>query len=276
MSMGRMISTGWAREEGIIISPVSIPVISILVVLGVALARLGWRRSGYVALGLALALLIGLGCGPLTTLLLEDLQRDYPARVAPQPARVTAIVLLGNGTEEVETPREPAVEVGALAYGRIVKALELYQACKRLNTTCFVLISGGDPQRHGASEAAIYSLQLARLGVPLNDLVLEEHSLNTFQNARNTAPLLSARSPDQVFLVSSGLHLRRALLYFAHFGLHPRPVRADFVSAIPGLLPLSYNFLAADLALHEYEGVVRYFIYQLMGWNVPATRARSP
>jgi uncharacterized SAM-binding protein YcdF (DUF218 family) len=255
---------------------VSIPVISILVVLGLALVWLGWRRSGYCALALALALLIGIGCGPLTAVWLEDLQSGYAAHVTVRPAHVTAIVLLGNGTEQVGLPRSHTVEVGPLAFGRIVKAAELYQACKRVNATCFVLISGGDPQHHGASEAAVYGAQFMRLGIPPVDLVLEERSLNTFQNAQYTAPLLAARSPDQVFLVSSGLHLRRCLLYFAHFGLHPHPVRADSVSVIRGPLPLSYNFLAADLALHEYEGVVRYFIYQRMGWNVPATGPRSP
>jgi uncharacterized SAM-binding protein YcdF (DUF218 family) len=244
--------------------------------LGVVLVWLGWRRSGYGALALSLALFIGIGCGPLPALLLEDLQRSYPAHVAIQPARVTAIILLGNGTEEVGAPPTHAVEVGPLAYGRIVKALELYRACQRVNATCFVLVSGGDPQHHGASEAAVYGAQLTRLGVSPGDLVLEERSLNTFQNAQYTAPLLAARSPDQVFLVSSGSHLRRGLLYFAHFGLQPRAVRADFVSAMRSPLPLSYNFLAADLALHEYEGVLRYFVYQRMGWNVPATRPRSP
>jgi len=255
---------------------VTVPLISILAVLGASLAWLGWRRSGYLSLVLALVLLIGVGCGPLPRLLLEDLQAGYSARPILQPARVTAIVLLGNGTEEVGSPRAHAVEVGPLAYGRIVKALELYQACKRLNPTCFILISGGDPQHHGASEAAVYGDQLDQLGVPPTDLVREERSLNTFQNAQYTAALLSARPADQVILVSSGLHLRRAVLYFAHFGLHPQPVRADFVSAMSSPLPLSYNFLVADLALHEYEGVVRYYIYERMGWNVRTTRARSP
>ncbi len=254
----------------------TVPLISILAALGAGFIWLGWRRSGYTFMVAALASLIVVGCGPLPRWLLEDLQTGYSAHPGVQPARVTAIVLLGNGTEEVGTPQMHTVEVGPLAYGRIVKALELYQSCKRLNPTCFILVSGGDPQHHGASEAAVYGDQLNKLGVPPTDLVREERSLNTFQNAQYTAALLSARPADQVLLVSSGLHLHRALLYFARFGLHPQPVRADFVSAIPTPLPLSYNFLAADLALHEYEGVLRYYIYERMGWNVQVTYPRAP
>jgi uncharacterized SAM-binding protein YcdF (DUF218 family) len=250
---------------------VTIPVILILIAVAIVFSWLGWRRTGYIMVAIALALLIGIGCGPLTAWLLKDIQAGYAADVQVQPARVTAIVLLGNGTEQVGSAQIHAVEVGALAYGRIVKALQLYLACKRVNPTCFILISGGDPQHHGASEAAVYGARLKQLGVAPGDLVLEERSLNTFQNAQYTAALLKNRAADQLLLVTSGVHLRRALLYFAHFGLHPQPVRADFVSAMSGPLPLSYNFLAADLALHEYEGVVRYHIYQLMGWNAQST-----
>ncbi len=74
------------------------------------------------------------------------------------------------------------------------------------------------------------------------------------------------------WLVSSGIHLRRSVLYFTHFGVAAQPVRADYVSAMMSPIPLSYNFLVADLALHEYAGVVRYFVYQRMGWNVRAKR----
>ena len=34
------------------------------------------------------------------------------------------------------------------------------------------------------------------------------------------------KSPEQVYLVTSGVHMRRALLYFKHFGLSPVPIRS--------------------------------------------------
>jgi hypothetical protein len=52
-------------------------------------------------------------------------------------------------------------------------------------------------------------------------------------------------------------------------------VRADYVSATFSVIPLSYDFLLTDLAIHEYVGYWRYFIYERMGWNVTATHPGS-
>lgn len=245
-------------------------VVAILIAAAISLSFLKWRKSSYVISLLAFTVFFGIGCGPLPAFLLTDLQAGYSADVLVHEAKRAAIVLLGNGTERIAG--SPTVEVGPLAYGRLVKALELYQACKRVNDNCLIVVTGGDPQRHGASEAAVYGARLRQLGVNPADITVEERSLNTWQNAQYTAPLLSALSTDQVFLVSSGIHLRRSVLYFAHFGVAAQPVRADYVSAMMSPIPLSYNFLVADLALHEYVGVVRYFVYQRMGWNVRAKR----
>lgn len=221
---------------------------------------------------LVLVLFFGIGCGPIPALMASGLQAGYSADAVIRPAQATAVVLLGGGTETVVDGPSRSVEVAPLAYGRVVKSLQLYRECKRVNTVCFLLVTGGDPEHHGASEAAVYGAALRQMGMDPADLVLEERSFNTFQNAEYTAPLLQSHKVDQVLLVTSGVHLRRSLLYFAHFGVVARPVRADHVH--PGTVPLpsSFNFLIADLVLHEYAGVVRYYVYEFMGWNVQAKK----
>lgn len=248
----------------------TLPVITVLVALAIALAWLHLRRSAYLVAALALVLFLGIGCGPIPALLASNLQESYPATVAVKQAQATAIVLLGGGTELATDGRTQSVEVGSLAFGRVVKTLQLYRECKQVNSVCIVVITGGDPGHHGMTEAAVYGAVLRQSGVDPADLVLEEHSLNTFQNAGFTAPLLRSRRVDQVFLVTSGVHQRRSLLYFAHFGVVARPVRGDHVSAATRFLPESHNFLIMDLVLHEYAGLVRYHFYQFMGWNVQA------
>ena len=76
-----------------------------------------------------------------------------------------------------------------------------------------------------------------------------------------------------MILVTSGLHLRRSILYFSHFGVHSLPVRADYVGAMMSPVPLAYNYLLMDLTLHEYVGVLRYHVYEMLGWNI---HARGP
>jgi uncharacterized SAM-binding protein YcdF (DUF218 family) len=255
---------------------VTLVVITVLVLVAMGLAWLRLRRSAYLVAILVLVLFLGIGCGLIPALLAPGLQAGYAADAVIHQAQATAVVLLGGGTEQVTDDRSTPVEVGPLAYGRLVKSVQLYRECKRVNGVCFVLVTGGDPEHNGTSEAAVYGAVLRQLGVDPADLVLEERSLNTFQNAQYTAPLLQAHKVDQVLLVTSGVHLRRSLLYFGHFGVVARPVRADHVSPQMAPLPLSYNFLVTDLVLHEYAGVVRYYVYQLMGWNVQAKQPGSP
>lgn len=245
----------------------------ILIALAIALALLKWRRCSRALLALALIVLLAVGCGPLPNWLLARLQADVAVDAPVAWGQRNAIVLLGAGTVRVAGTGQ--VEASLFAYGRIAKAAELYRACRQAERVCKVEVSGGDARGLGQSEAAIYAGDLQRLGVDSADLLPEPRSMNTWQNAQFSGPLLKAYGADRVLLVSSGFHLRRGMLYFTHFGIHATPVRADYVSGIASWKPLSYNFTMSDMALHEYAGIARYHWYNVMGWNVQATTPGS-
>ncbi|MBQ4853807.1 YdcF family protein [Rhodanobacter sp. B2A1Ga4] len=241
-----------------------------LIALAVVLACLKWRRCSRVLLGLALIVLLAVGCGPVPRWLLARLQSGHATTAAIDWGQRNVIVLLGAGTVRVAGSGE--VEPSLFAYGRIGKAAQLYRTCRQAGRECKVELSGGDARGLGRPEAAVYAGELQRLGVDTADLLLESRSMNTWQNAQFSGPLLKAYGADRVLLVSSGFHLRRAMLYFMHFGIHAVLVPADHVDGVLSWLPLSYNFAMADLALHEYAGIVRYHVYNAMGWNVTATK----
>jgi uncharacterized SAM-binding protein YcdF (DUF218 family) len=249
--------------------------IGLLVVAAVVVSWLKWRRSARILVLLAVASFFAVGCGPIPQVLLSNLQSGYSASAVVGEAASTTIIVLGFGTERVKSADGVKVEVPLFAFSRLVKALELYRACRLKSTHCTILISGGDPQHHGTSEASVYGAQLQKLGADPSDLLIEGRSLNTWQNAQYTAALLRAHPAEQLFLVTSGFHLRRSELYFKRLGLQGQPVRADHVDAIFGLIPIAYNFELADLAVHEYIGVVRYFVYERMGWNAAAESDRA-
>jgi len=238
----------------------TVNVLLILLVLAAALALLKWRRCSYALLASALVLLLAAGCGPLPIWLLAQLQSGRSAAAPIEWGQRNAIVLLGAGT--VRAAGSGEVEASLFAYGRIGKAAELYRACRQAGRECKVEVSGGDALGLGRPEAAVYAA----------DLLLEPRSMNTWQNAQFSGPLLKAYAADRVLLVSSAYHLRRGMLYFAHFGIPVVPVPADHVDGVLSWLPLSYNFAMADLALHEYTGIARYHVYNAMGWNVQATK----
>lgn len=241
---------------------------AIALVVGLLLRRWRWRLVGTTVLSLSVLLWLLAACGPLPRWLLSGLQAPFASHSTVDWAQRNAIVLLSAGTERVGAELEPSL----FAYGRINMAAQLYRSCHTAERDCKVLISGGDPQRHGVAEAIVYGKTLERLGVPVSDQIIEPKSLSTWQNAQFSRPLLEGYQPERVWLVSSGLHLRRGLIYFAHFGMHPEPVRGDVVGATLDIWPSAWNLALTDAALHEYVGVWRYDVYNFMGWNAPAAK----
>ena len=228
-----------------------------------------WRRLAGTFAVLAALLLVLAGSGVLPRLLLQQLQAPYAQRPALAWAPHNAIVLLTGGS--IHVPHDD-VEPGISAYGRITEAAVLYHACHQAGAGCTLLVSGGDPQHRGTTLAVSYARVLRGLGVPDEDLVLEPRSNNTWQNAQFSRPLLSRFDAPKVWLVSSAWHLRRSVLYFDHFGIAATPVRADYLHAELDSLPSAQNIVLTDVALHEYLGVLRYHIYNAMGWNAPAMK----
>jgi uncharacterized SAM-binding protein YcdF (DUF218 family) len=247
--------------------------LALLAALGGMLTLRRRRLSAYLVWGFGAILFFAVGCGPLPDELLRQLQRGYEAEPMPAWQPRVAIIVLGAGVQRVTGTG--AVEVPLAAYGRVQKGLELYLQCKHAAKACSVIVSGGDPAQAGVSEAKVYGDELLKIGVDPSDLVLEGRSLNTWQNAQYCAAWLDEHPEDQVVLVTSGYHLRRGALYFSHFGIRALPVRSDFVSAQVGPLPQAFNFLLMDLALHEYAGLWRYQVYNVLGWNVAAKTPRS-
>lgn len=248
--------------------PLTMIFISFVVLLSLALVarwlRWRWLAGGLVALAALLFVLIG--CGPLPRWMMNDLQAPYAVRPALQWAPSNAIVLLTG--DSVNVPHA-GVEPSPGVYARIAEAAVLYHDCRLAGVVCRLLVSGGDPSRLGTTLAASYAVVLRGLGVANDDLILESRSNTTWQNAKFCRPLLAALGAPRVWLVSSGFHLRRSVLYFAHFGIATTPVRADYWRANISGWPSALNFVLTDIAVHEYLGIARYYVYNAMGWNAP-------
>ncbi len=186
------------------------------------------------------------------------------ARCAPATfAAHTAIILLGGGTEYDD---DGALLPKRDAIARIAKSADLYAQCKRTTAVCHVIVSGGNPQRHKATEADTYLPWLLRDQVARSDIILENRSLTTYENARNVAAILPHRYYDSLILVTSAYHMPRALLDFHRFGMTPQPVISNTRHARRGLLPRYENLVGAELALHELIGIAQFHVYRALGW----------
>jgi uncharacterized SAM-binding protein YcdF (DUF218 family) len=244
--------------------------LAILCLIGLAgTALLKCRRTTAIIILVTLIAFEAVGSGWIPSLLLGSLQ-SISAGENPAWGERNVIIVLGDGT--VRLPGRSSVKPSALSYSRILEAVRLYSLAKKSNHQCNILISGGDASGTGVTEAEAYRTEVTQLGVTDSDVILERRSMNTFQNTEFTESILHEQQFDRLFLVTSGLHLRRALLYFGYFNIHPTPCPADYVVPPISILPTGYNFAIADLAAREYVGILRYYIYNLLGWNPKVNR----
>jgi uncharacterized SAM-binding protein YcdF (DUF218 family) len=127
-------------------------------------------------------------------------------------------------------------------------------------------VSGGNPQHHAATEADTYAPWLLRAGVAPADLVLENTSLTTWQNARNVMRLQHAHPDDVLFLVTSAYQMPRAVLDFRRFDANPVPIVSGMRHARVGWWPRLSNLYGAQTALHELIGIAQFHVYRAIGW----------
>ncbi|WP_036024786.1 YdcF family protein [Paraburkholderia dilworthii] len=221
-----------------------------------------WKRARRPLAFCTIALFWLLSAGWLTAPLLHLAQPQVQTSALGEFAPRTAIILLGGGTvynrERVLVPPRDVLT-------RITLSAKNYAACKRAATTCSVIVSGGNPQRHAATEADTYLPYLLREHVPRADIVLEDRSLTTYENARNVSAIVGQSRYDSLILVTSAYHMPRALLDFRHFGLAPQPLISSVRRARLGLLPRYSNLVNAEIALHELIGIAQFHVYCAIG-----------
>ena len=109
----------------------------------------------------------------------------------------------------------PAGAIVAISGGdttaRTKSAVELY----RHGWAPVLVFSGAAEDKDGPSNAAAMRLDAISQGVPAEAILIEELSENTRQNAEMTHELLKDRGITDIILVTSGYHMRRAMLEFS-------------------------------------------------------------
>ncbi|WP_417315617.1 YdcF family protein [Cycloclasticus pugetii] len=156
--------------------------------------------------------------------LINKVEADYPSIDIRTLPEVEAVVVLGGGIFPAGASGDyPNLESGA---DRIWHAARIYHAGKAR----MVVLSGGRPGDTTDSEAQAMRSFLLDLGVPDEALVLEEKSMNTTENARNTASLLHQRGISEVLLVTSAYHMARSVALFEGEGVRVSPAATDYHS----------------------------------------------
>jgi uncharacterized SAM-binding protein YcdF (DUF218 family) len=223
-----------------------------------------WRHVGLTVLGVGLLVLWVPSTPVCSDWLQGTLESRYPPAPVEQAPRADAIVVLGGS---VGAPRPPRVYPDLSgASDRVWHAARLYRAGK----APVVVASGGTVpwQDHAFREAPVMQRLLASWGVPADSVLLESASANTYENATNTATLLDERETRRVLLVTSALHMRRALATFRSAGVHAIPVATDYrvverSRTLLDVIPSAGALDGSTAAIREYVG---YWVYEWRGW----------
>lgn len=242
----------------------SFSIVVFFIVLAFLLVLFRKRKLVFACLLISLLLIFSIGTGLLPKFVLKDLQVHSPL-FEPDWKSSNAIVVLGFGT--TKWPSSDLVASSPLSSSRVQEAARLYFNCKKQSPHCLIIASGGDVAKHGMSEAEVMARDLKELGVAAEDIIPESASQNTFQNAQFSSDILLKSEAKRVVLVTSGLHSRRALVYFSHFMPTPLAAPSDYWQSATTFWPQAINFSLMDMALHEYVGLIRFQIYNVMGWN---------
>ena len=137
---------------------------------------------------------------------------------------------------------------------------------KKHNIEYKIIVSGGDVKGYGKSEAEVYAKILKESGIPTKDIILENKSLNTYQNAEYTKEIIKNLPYDNYLLVTSGIHMKRSLLYFKSFNINVIPAISDDPKPLLWI-PVSYNLTLMDFAIHEYFSIYRFYLYDFLNIN---------
>ena len=192
-----------------------------------------------------------------------------------------AIVILGGGTVTRSDPRR-IVEVNG-AGDRVIYAVQLYRdgAVQKIlaGGSYISWLSAEVRTEEGVSSPASEMAELlAMFDVPESDILIQDRSLNTAEEAEEDAKILKDLGLKKIILVSSATHMRRAVPLFEKQGLEVIPAPTDYSfsdkewedllhveweNLYTYIIPTIGNMQSLQNALKEYLG---YFVYHLRGW----------
>jgi uncharacterized SAM-binding protein YcdF (DUF218 family) len=174
------------------------------------------------------------------------------------PAPQTIVVLSGGMRRDAAN----VGDFGVLNVATLQRTLAGAELARQ--TPGATLVFAGGARVGGASDVAqaeIMADVARKLGVPAASIRTEDASTTTWENARDVRAL-EPKLPARVALVTSALHMPRALIAFRAAGFEPCAQPSDYRSAPfdgpADLLPSAAGIANTDATLHEWIGEIVY------------------
>jgi uncharacterized SAM-binding protein YcdF (DUF218 family) len=218
------------------------------------------RRLALWTSGVTLTAVLALAVLPLGDLMLQPIERTYPAQ--PSLGQVDGIIVLGGGEDARASAYWGQMQLneGGERYTAALALAREFPAAR-------VLFTGGsgalrDLAGASTSEADMAGQFFRDQGIEADRLLLEGQSRNTAENARLSLALASPAKGETWVLVTSAFHMPRAMRSFeaaGWTGLVPWPVDYRTSAFADGIgWNLTRNLLVLNTAIREQVGQIAY------------------
>jgi len=221
--------------------------------LAAALARRERRWAVWAAGALFLAVTV-LGNGPLTALAAAAMEAPYPAIDPGFAGPFDAVVVLGGGLDVLPGCRPELAWTGE----RVTLGARLYLAGR----TPLLVATGPEVPRGGrlCSIPEATRAYWENLGVPRDATLAVTGPASTLDEVRMLARLARERGWRRLGLVTSAVHMRRAMRLARRYGLEAVPLPADRLGLRRrlrphDLVPSARGFLVATAVWWEVLGM---------------------
>ncbi len=243
----------------------------LLLVVGLVLRYFGRRRNflhraGGMLLGVSVLMVVVLGFTNVPDYMLYQLENQ--AAIEELPEKPAGIIVLGGGlNSRITRLRNIKIELSD-GGDRLIVGFSLANKYPGIP----LVYSGGpamqtllrDPETEVARNIAI-----ALYGNDRN-LIAENKSRNTWENAVSLKEILKPKSEDKWIIVTSGYHALRTTAIFTRIGFNfvikPTDYRAEYSGGFEFAGNALKQFKKVDLALKELSGIVAYTLMGRIDW----------
>lgn len=170
-------------------------------------------------------------------------------QILPRHVDFDYVVVLGAGLVDGLTPTK-------LLANRLDKAIRVFN---KSVSSCYIVVSGGQGSDEKVSEAEAMRTYLIDKGIKNHQIIMEDKSVNTFENMRNSYEIIKRRGGRmQIAVVTSNFHVYRALLL----------CRSLDIPAIGIGAPIALYFWPSAM-IREYVALCKHYLKgYLLGWFI--------
>lgn len=216
------------------------------------------KRLSSVLLLIAFVWLALLSTPPLPRWLASSLEDQYVPLLDPSYLETdTAIHIVVLGAGHTSDPRLPFNnQLSQVALGRLVEGIRLHQQLPGSK----LVLSGYSREGIVHTHAEVLEQTAVMLGVEKNALLLLKTPRNTEEEAKHYAQKYG--KADRLILVTSALHMPRAMLHFRRAGLNAvaaptnHRIKKDALYQPFSLQPSAKNLKLMSAVMHEYGGMI--------------------